>query len=355
MLFLIYLVAVNALATTDSLRPARWSRLGIQFEATSEVFQGSQAQLLSASAEIAETITKLQEEHLKAVHKTFLRDHSLVVLFEKTSATDAVFYPPRTLRPENEEWFITVSPGILSSPTYLKIVAHEYFHAVHFALNPGELDWVREGMAQLFEHLVFGGFNTAHVHSSLTQSEHGLEEAFDPSTYIPEKYGNTLLYFYYVNSQCSFDNQFFWGHLLEGASGRSGISRTLAKLASPEAHCRSFESTATAFSVARLVNNFSGYDQSSATSILTVDQRLPTNRDRERRLLANPTDHWRKLSAWRPIRITLPTAMILAPSAPSDVKWFGLENSYPHRVRELTPRDLGRLPSKWDVGFIRAD
>ncbi len=352
---LLLLLAFDALAAGDSTGVTRWNRLGISFEARTEVFRSSQSQLLSASTEIAYAITNLQEEHLNAVHDTFLKDHALVILFEKNSGTDAMFFPPKTLRPDSEEWIISLSPGLLSSPTYLRIVAHEYFHAVHFALNPGELDWIREGLAQLFEHIVFGGFNAAHVHASLTNSDYGLEETFDPNSYSPEKYGNTLLYFYYINTQCSLNNALFWNQIRASSPGRSGISNTLSKLASPLAHCRNFETSAAAFSVARLVNAFSGFEQSSATSILNTDKRLSIDPTFERRLIANPLEYWRRLKHWRPIRITSPTALIIAPSSPIDIRWLGLERAYPYRVRELGSRDLRGLGPKWDVGLFRAD
>jgi hypothetical protein len=355
--FLLFLLlsALDARPSGDAASDVRWTRLGIRFEARPDIYRAATPQLLAASAEISEAITNLQAEHLAAVHPTFLRDHALVVRFEKRGATDAMFFPPRTFAPASEEWYITLSPGLLSSPTYLRTVAHEYFHAVHHALNPWEEDWIREGLAQLFEHLVFGGFNFAHVHAGLTTSDVALEEPFDPNRYRPEQYGNTLLYFYYVNAQCAPGNAFFWRLVAGRVPGRAGVTAALEGLAAPAPHCRSFAATAAAFSLAKLINGYSGFEQSPVTFLVNTDKRLSLDRARERQLLAAPAELWRRLAPWRPLRVSLPTALALAASAPPPIRWFGLERSYPNRVRELAPGDLTSLTNKWDVGFFRAD
>lgn len=332
-----------------------WSRLGIQFEASNDLYHHQQLKLLSASTDIAETISNIKDEFLPSLVREYFKTKKLIIIFEKKSDTDAMFFPPGTLRESAiEEWIITLNPAVTDSQNYLRIIAHELFHAVHHLYNPEEETWIREGMAQIFENMVFGGFNYAHIHAGLTKSNFPLEAHFDHHQYEAEKYGNTLLYFHYLNSHCGLDSALFWTMLENREPGRNGITEALNRINSPHPVCQNFTTSASGYSLAKLVNNYSGFEQSPHTYILSSDQRLSYNKVIDEQILDAPVLFWSEFAPYRPMKVSLVSAIMLAPTAPSETQWWALEKNYPNRVKQIQPSEMSQLSNSWEVGFFLA-
>lgn len=328
----------------------KWSRLGFTFEARAELYQTQQQKLLLASTDIAETLSEIQLEKLAPDIREQIKNKPIVLIFEKNSATDAMFFPPGTKR-DGAEWIITLNPVLLDTPNYQRIIVHEYFHAAHHSVKPNEKSWVREGLAQLFEYQVYGGFNFAHIHAGLTESNFPLEASFDVNNYQPEKYGNTLLYFYYLTTHCDKNEQLFWALTQSEDNGREGITQALQAAST----CRDFASTATGFSLAKIMNSYSGFDQSAQTFIHASAQRLSIDSQNEKKALAYPESYWKNIKAYQPQRLSQLTAIELAKSAPETTKWWGVEKNYPNRIKAIKPTEISTLAKSWDIGFFIAE
>lgn len=334
--FLILLV----LPLTLRAEEVRWTRLGIQFTADASVFDSKKSELLGISDEIADLATTVLGEIPPEIAAPFQRE-SLVFSFIKQASTDAVFYPPGELR-KSEEFIITVNPALIHSPSFERLLAHELFHAVHYLHNKRELSWVREGLAQLFESHLYGGFNPSTVVTALTTNEFPLESDFDVTDYQREKYGNTFLFFYYLSTHCDPDRTLLWRMVTHGSTGRAGIDRILQP-----SHCGDFLKAAEDFSVAKIVNTYSGNSQSDQTFLIpslakfTIDPRL------ESRI------QWEALGSFQPQRLSMKRALELSRSAPQDAHFWAIERRYPNRVKQITVRELRDLDAGWDIGIVR--
>ncbi|WPU65222.1 hypothetical protein [Peredibacter starrii] len=355
LLFTLLYICATSWAFAEAAN-VRWSRLGFVFEAKDELYRNQQQDLLLASTDIAEQLSDIQLSKLPSEARDKIKHKTITLIFEKNASTDAVFYPPGTKAGRgNDEWIITLNPALISTPDYLKIISHEYFHAVHYSINPNEVSWVREGLAQLFEYRLYNGFNFAHTHAGLTKNEFPLEAEFDINDYRPEKYGNTLLYFYYLTSHCDKDDTLFWTLVNSGGSGRDGINRALQLENSSIPLCRDFSSSAEGFSLAKMANSYSGFEQSSLTFIMPSSHRLQIDAQKELSLLANPDKFWSSIQSYQPQRLSLKTAQELIKTAPASFKWWGLEKNYPNRIKALKPQDLMTLSPAWDVGVLATD
>ena len=138
-----------------------------------------------------------------------------------------------------------------------------------------EEDWVKEGMAQLFEWKVTGRFFRKHLEQGLEKLTTPLITSYDHGHYQPELYGHHLLYFYYLTQNCGGEN-LFW-EMAQGYSSLSLLSKVMAPLVpahpsedlkgankinyhllssvqSFKLQCRDFQSSALHFQIARILN-----------------------------------------------------------------------------------------------------
>ncbi len=339
---LIYMSFSTALMA-DALPVEAWKRLGVRFEAETTLFNARKSELQKSSGEIADLISTVLAEFPNEISKDF-DEKKLLIIFAKNASTDAVFYPPGELR-KTSDFIITVNPSLIESPSFERLLAHEIFHAVHFTFNPDELDWIREGMAQLFESRLYGGFNQAHVVEALTKSNFPLEAEFDINSYQKEKYGNTFLFFYFLSTHCDPQRDLLFKMIQNGLYGRAGIDSVLAN--SPLQICSSFAKAAEGFSVAKMVNAYSGTNQSAETFIIPAMQEMGVDPTLE----ASYT--WNKIGSFQPKRISKARALILSATSPADAHFWGLEKRFPNRVKRLIPSEISGLKDGWDIGIIR--
>lgn len=329
-----------------------WERLGINFESDPETYRFYKQNLLRASAEIASSLSAIMEEEIPNDIMAKFSDKKLTIVFQKNSATDAMFFPPRSFRQSvGEEWIITINPAVVTDANYHRLVTHEFFHAVHHANSPKEETWVREGMAQLFESNLFGGANQAHVIASLTKSEFSLEEDFNVNDYKPEKYGNTFLYFQYLSNQCAQNKDFLWDLMKTEATGRQGIDIYL-RGKSNKAQCQSFIKSAGAFSLARLVNTYSGFEQNESTFLTPNTYKLEVSTTMDKLIQKDPRGFFKSLKAFRPVKLSLQSAELLSKFSTESSEWWAIEKSYPYRVKQVSPLEVPNLSKSWDIGLV---
>lgn len=237
-----------------------------------DVMKFSVSDLNNFVSNIKEQIIKIKE---KTPSKFFTKilSHRLVVILEKETIKDALFYPPgaypkilSTQFIRKGDLILSISPALVASAHLNALFSHEFFHALHFLVNPGEEEWIREGLAMLFEKKMGENFNAQAIEASLHSSTTPLISLYDINDYSFEQYGHHMLYFHYLTQNCGKD--LFWKMVAKKPKslfGSSGIDYVLKKsenLKRPNL-CHDFETTALNFEVARMHNHYSGASQSS--------------------------------------------------------------------------------------------
>lgn len=239
------------------VQAAEWLAQGRRFVAPDALVSGT-----NPFREVSERIG----EHLSRLHDAHFADtpEATVISFEPSMNVDAVFYPAGRYEGAvagiSRSNVIVVNPRLVRSPSLLRLVGHEYFHVIHWAHDKTQMDWVREGLAQLFEKEIYGGISTSNLRAALTQSRHALEESFDVNDYQAERYGNAFLFFHFMKETC--DAQEMWNaffHLPPGvAPGRDSVQSVLRLLRSPVSECNDVRDLMSRFVVAKLTNQRGG-------------------------------------------------------------------------------------------------
>ena len=161
---------------------------------------------------------------------------------------------------ESAPLVLKVRAEIVNDPSFYRLLAHEWFHALHFVVHRDEPAWVREGLAQVFETMVLGGYNgSAYLFSVLENSTTPLEAAFDVRKENLEEYGHVFLYFYYLYQKCG--NQALFWKIVEGTGGKFGaetIESALSQMppvTDQPAYCMHFKESVINAELSRLINH----------------------------------------------------------------------------------------------------
>lgn len=147
------------------------------------------------------------------------------------------------------------------------ILAHEIFHSIHYRIHKDEPSWVREGMAQLFEFLVEGAWNTANIlkayanpSTSLTLSRsHTPKPSSGERLISSAQYGHQLLYFKFLMDRCG-GRDLFWSLVMDRPDlfGEENISWVLARSSAgvekKPVECSNFDLSALEFEISRFEN-----------------------------------------------------------------------------------------------------
>lgn len=232
-----------------------WSYGGRSFRAADDLFLMSPELLTTSAKAIADHIKYLKENFLKDI------DEEFEVVFASTSGADALFFPPGTHEDSTGKMLqsavIQINPRVLSGSKLFRLLGHEIFHYIHDKRSPNEQSWIREGLAQNFEHDVYGGISQTHLRGALSESRHALEEDFDISDISAERYGNTFLFFHFLEQNCLVDKA--WKLALDDAmanvSGRQGLVRMLAHSESKSFNCLSVLDAMSEFTIQKLINS----------------------------------------------------------------------------------------------------
>lgn len=193
-------------------------------------------------------VPKLPSESLDAFQDKKIE----IYISNSEGATDGLFVPTWT------GFRLEINRGQLSSNGLLSLLAHEFFHAVHYYLNPGEETWVREGLAQVFEYIVSGELNGGNFRAILEKPYSSVvQSSFDINQVAKEKYGHTMLYFYYLYQHCGTDD-LFW-KVTKGIPdkvyrGAKLIDEILKSLKLSKEECSSFDESLRSFEISRFHN-----------------------------------------------------------------------------------------------------
>ncbi len=346
----IYLIMLLtcAQAATDVVE---WKRADLSFEATQAMMSQQGDHLYQSSEEISVLVTEIRKKMLpEEIQKTKLQEE-ITFVFTKSLDMDAMFFPPGTYRKSSkEEWIITIDPEVLGKPDHEKLIAHEFFHAIHHNFKPTEETWIREGLAQLFEWEYFGHINRSHIRASLTDSHYALEEEFNFAEYHPERYGNSFLYFRYVSDQCRGGKNIIWEMLQTEGTGRSGINEYLKK--NSYYPCRNFIESAEAFSLARMSNSYSHTEQLELAYVLPSLYSFKRNDELESLIHQDPKKLLKVLKPFAPVTISVEVANLLKDQHLPNVMFWGIERVQPYRVKRLPPEDLHLPNHNWEIGII---
>lgn len=148
------------------------------------------------------------------------------------------------------ELLIQVRENLFNDESMLRMIAHEWFHALHFTLHPEEPRWVREGLAQVFEYIVFSSYNGPNLLAGLDESTSSLE--FQTRT-DREAYGHAFLYFYFLYKKCGGE-VLFW-KLAESAPQQFGADTVNNALkGNDKKECADFETSVLHAELARFHN-----------------------------------------------------------------------------------------------------
>lgn len=152
---------------------------------------------------------------------------------------------------------LQIHSSLILSEDSERTFAHEYFHALHWILNPDEPAWLKEGLAQLFETRVYtqGKFNTNHLAAGFASPSTSLIDEIRVDQISPAHYGHLLMYFWYLYQRCGGED-LFW-RLAAPRSETYGILTIESALRArgiTKKGCRGFSDSVAEFELARALN-----------------------------------------------------------------------------------------------------
>lgn len=177
-----------------------------------------------------------------------------IIEFSNITQTDGLFIR----RAKDKK--IVLSFSIIHSDDFEQVLAHEVFHAIHDEMRPEEESWIKEGLAQTFEFIIFGKYNSTNVYQSFQNNTY----FFSPYTLTEDDrplYGQHFLYFYYLLNHCG-GNKLFWklASLNSNKMGINGVNEVLKQLNYPNKQCANFNSSFLYFQLSRLINSYTMED-----------------------------------------------------------------------------------------------
>ena len=229
-----------------------WNYGDHRFKTEDSLYLSSPRLIMTVAKKISDHITYLKSNFLHELNDNFL------IIFGQTEDADALFYPPNHYVDSQgtriETAVIVINPRMLSNTRLFRLLGHELFHLVHDAKAPQEKSWIREGLAQNFEHDVYGGISQTHLRAAITDSKYALEEEFDISLISSEKYGNAFLFFHFLEQNCLSTQA--WRSALDHASavGREGLQVLLRAGEQKSSFCHNLLDVMGEFTLQKLIN-----------------------------------------------------------------------------------------------------
>jgi hypothetical protein len=276
-----------------------------------------------------------------------LKAHPMKIIFADasiagTGAAYEYFLPPGL---GSDELKILINPrAVMNNNEVFLLLAHAYFHALQYVVHPDPTEqvwkseqWLREGLADNFEFLVYGGSNPNHQRSALTHSTTPLMGDYDVDHLSAEQYGHDMLYVNYILRECG-GKSLFW-KLAESTPevfGADSVERALKEGSVEKPQCDSFEESATSFEIARFLNhedvsskNPDRYFLSSSTYAFPTPPAQMTDA-----LLAQMKVSMRFQPVELSADVKIPDDIL------RDSKRVWIEKRFPYSVQESTPADL---------------
>lgn len=133
-------------------------------------------------------------------------------------------YPTAAVQVSNAREMFFASVAVLQRDPefYLSVLAHEFQHMIHFAVDANEQSWINEGLAELAaEEAGFGvsGFAQSYIEVPNVQL------TFWPDSNTAPIYGGGYLFVSYLREQ--FGIEFIRALVQEPANGMDGVARTV--------------------------------------------------------------------------------------------------------------------------------
>lgn len=228
----------------------------LRFAIDKDLYQKlSDSQKLNISQKIQQMDSFVSKSIIKNIPKDIyekLADLKIKVSLNNNPGRDGLFTPG-----EQGEHTISIQLTQINNNGINALLAHEIYHAIHFHLNPDELPWVREGMAQLFEFISTGELNGKNLSAAIKNPLTPLLGEYSIESNDPAQYGHDMLYFFYLYNHCGKD-KIFWkiteARNLQGQKGSFLIDEVLKDLHASANECEDFSSSAISFEVAKLHN-----------------------------------------------------------------------------------------------------
>ncbi len=212
-----------------------------------------------------------EKEHLPKDVLSLVSQYTIKIRLVKDLIPQALFIGEEN--PGSKELIILFNPLLLTSKDFDRLLIHEYFHAVHSAINPGEEAWIREGLAQVFESRVTKKSHAPSIMATMKNPSHSPVSAMDHNHQDEILYGNTFLYFQYLVRECGGPS-LFWKLALpdkEALRGLDHLERTLKENHSLRPQCENATQSLFSYQLAKLINrvdysNFSNSQRYYLTS-----------------------------------------------------------------------------------------
>ena len=277
-----------------------------------------------------------------------LKDVQVTINFSDKGNRDGLFVPGS----EDHKHKIIVQLIQINSNGIKSLLAHEFFHAIHFEINPDEATWVREGMAQTFEYIVTNELNGLNLQAAIANPYTPLIGTYNIDDVNAAQYGHNMLYFYYLYRHCGGDN-FFWSLAsgeddLKGAYLIDALLVSQASKTTTHSECKNFLSSAISFEVAKMHN------QTQFTKDIDGDKYFlaPTNVSPRGLTFNSPAelqDTITELPLYSSLRLRVETWDDLKGQCPNCMIAFA-KRSFPYDVNEERPVNN---PKNYDVILVK--
>ena len=227
-----------------------------------------------------------------------------------------------------EDFLILINAQFMGQSSELQLWVHEFFHWILNSQRVGEKDWVQEGLAQVFEWKVLDHLNALHVSAFLEDPNFPFFQAYDLLRPSRSQYGQHLMYFYYLYSNCGQDS-LFWDLVRGSATGDALINQALARQKKSLKICLSFQDSLFGFALAKAhqhaIYSTRGVDRSYEIPGISDQPRLP------RLSNLNSLRQWIHESGVGAVAEVLPSNVGLIKS--DSVRFYYLEMQFPFRVQ----------------------
>lgn len=310
-----------------------------RFTVDSDVYsQLSDAQKNSLSRKGQELSVFIEETIKKSIPENIreeLNSLKIKIALSDKPGRDGLFIPAAS---DQSEHTINIQLNQLHSNGIKALLAHEIFHAIHFHLNPDELPWVREGMAQLFEFITTGELNGMNLRAAIANPYTPLLGDYDPEHSVPAQYGHNMLYFYYLYQQCGKD-ELIWkiikGKNELGLKGSFLIDFILSENKNTFEQCQDFSMSAIHFEVAKIHNQIQFLQVENKTKHYILSSEISP-----KTLKIESPQHLKELMSSLPVlsSIRFPLAEYLKNKGEcKNCSIFYAETSFPYTVSEQMP------------------
>jgi hypothetical protein len=156
------------------------------------------------------------------------------------------------------ELTIVVNPLVFSSSDFPRLLTHEMFHLIHYLVHKNEPAWIREGLAQNFEFIVYQKLNLPNIKAAFQGDWVEMTSQYDLANPDRRLYGRSLLYFSYLIRECG-GTSLFWKLVLHKALDVDGINEVLSAQSNSSEICSSYKSSRAHFEAGMVINRIDPY------------------------------------------------------------------------------------------------